>query len=267
MADQVAAPAFRFHQPWKPPRSPPTGNVSSSPRRLEGLLAALIALSGSATAAPSAPSGMLFGDDFVYLLKAPPGWVLDNKSGVRDGTHAVFYREGGSWKQSPAVMYTNTDRLKDSPSLDAYIDQYLEEFRKKNGPGLKVHKAPSVKTDDGKWAQVVELTGDRWSNFESLAFILDGKLVVFVVLTSRTEGDYRQSLASFGSLVGSYKFLGRSLAELTDVAQIVSIAQFNASTPQGASYDREIGEYFATWYQETVAKCVGKSSSLAGSKD
>jgi len=208
---------------------------------------------------------MLFGENFVYQLAAPSGWVLDNTSGARSGLHAVFYPAGGSWEESPAVMYTNTSRLDGSPSLDTYIDQYLKEFGQRNGPGLQVRRATSIKTADGKWARVVQLTGDRWSNLESVAFILDGQLIVFVVLTSRTQNDYRQSLSSFTQLVASYKFLGSSIADLTDVDQIISVAKYNTSSPEGATYDQKVGQYFATWYQKAVAKCVGTASNLPDS--
>jgi hypothetical protein len=51
--------------------------------------------------------GALHGEDHVYTLQAPKGWILDNQSGTGQGLHAVFYKVGGSWGKSPVVMYTN----------------------------------------------------------------------------------------------------------------------------------------------------------------
>src|SRR4030088_993829 len=52
-------------------------------------------------------SGIIYGQDHVFVLTAPKGWVLDNKSGVSQGLQAVFYPEGSSWKSGTVVMYAN----------------------------------------------------------------------------------------------------------------------------------------------------------------
>src|SRR4051812_22225217 len=40
------------------------------------------------------PSGLIYGEGHAFFFDAPRGWVLDNRSGVEHGSHAVFYPEG-----------------------------------------------------------------------------------------------------------------------------------------------------------------------------
>lgn len=51
-------------------------------------------------------SCLIYGKDHSYFLTAPAGWVLDNKSGLHQGIHAVFYPNGSSWRGGSVVMYT-----------------------------------------------------------------------------------------------------------------------------------------------------------------
>ena len=53
-------------------------------------------------------TGIVYGDNHAFAVKAPQGWALDNKSGVSNGIHAVFYPLGSTWQDSRAVMYVNT---------------------------------------------------------------------------------------------------------------------------------------------------------------
>ncbi len=48
--------------------------------------------------------GIVYGENFWFIVKAPDGWVLDNNSGINQGLHAVFYPRGSSWDTATTVM-------------------------------------------------------------------------------------------------------------------------------------------------------------------
>lgn len=162
-------------------------------------------------------SGVIFGNNYSFTLTAPKGWVLDNSSGRGQGLQAVFYPKGSSWKTGAAVMYANvyqeTDPSKES--LQTVIANDVTEY-KKNSVDLKVVDAESIltRTDPrsrDKKATVKHFTDDRNANTEAVAYIDEGKVVVMIVLSARSQRDFDSSLAAFKDLIGSYFFLGESV--------------------------------------------------------
>ena len=150
--------------------------------------------------------GLVYGSGHSFWISAPNGWILDNSSGVNKGLHAVFYPKGSTWENSIAVMYVNTAERKPDESLDDFIKGDTENFKKKGSPNIKIQNAEPIKTKDGKIARVRLFTGDQWENSEGVAYIQENKVIVVIVLTSRTAADFQKSLSSFQELVKSYQF-------------------------------------------------------------
>lgn len=155
--------------------------------------------------------GLVYGKGHSFWISAPNGWILDNSSGVNRGLYAVFYPKGLTWKNSTAVMYANTARKKADESLEDFIKGDTDNFKEKGSPNITIAKAEPIKTKDGKLAQVRLFTGDQWANSEAVAYIPENKVIVMIVLTSRTETDFKKSLGAFQALVGSYQFLAEDV--------------------------------------------------------
>lgn len=153
-------------------------------------------------------SGIIYGKNFAYSLTAPDGWVLDNTSGVRDGFDAVFYKKGGSWSKSLAVMYTNTASLevKAHQSLDLLIKYDNDDFIK-NYPDILITNGEDIVLRDGNLAKVKYLYGKSYKNYEAVAYIDAGKTCILIVLSSRSKDEYESSLTAFVNLVKSYWFM------------------------------------------------------------
>jgi hypothetical protein len=98
-------------------------------------------------------TGILHGVGHVYALAAPDGWILDNKSGVSQGLHAVFYPKSSSWENGTAVIYTRVTR-KDDLIQDAatHVEFTLREFHKSNSPGTKANFLQDL-TTKVKWTR------------------------------------------------------------------------------------------------------------------
>ena len=153
-------------------------------------------------------SGIIYGKNHAYTLTAPKGWVLDNKSGVNQGLHAVFYPQGSSWGDGVAVMYANVwQKENEKQTVQDIIDGDIQKF-KENVPYLKVENAEAVKLEKDKTAIIKYFTSEaKGQNYEAIAYINEEKLAVLIVLTSRTKKDFESSLPAFRELVGSYLFL------------------------------------------------------------
>lgn len=153
-------------------------------------------------------TGIIYGENHVYSLTAPDGWVLDNNSGVSQGIYAVFYREGESWEKAETVMYTNTASLEDRAhkTLDQLIKYDLDNFKKEYSDILIID-AKDIVIKENVIAKVKYLSGKSYGNYESIAYINGGKTGVMIIVSSRTKQGFDNSLLAFESLVKSYFFM------------------------------------------------------------
>ena len=151
--------------------------------------------------------GIVYGDEHSFLIEAPTGWVLDNRTGVSQGLHAVFYPKGSSWSKAPAVMYATTVNKKKeavtTPQQLIAID--LAKFKKTN-PKIVMTEGRPLKTEDGKTALVRLFKGDQWGNIEGVAYIDEKAVVAILVLSSRNQAAFQEALPAFEKLVASYRF-------------------------------------------------------------
>jgi len=154
-------------------------------------------------------TGIIYGKNHAFSLTAPEGWVLDNESGVNQGLHAVFYRHGESWEKALTVMYANTASLENKPheTLDQLIKYDLTKF-KTDYSDIKITDGKDIIIKDNVIAKVRYLLGNSYGNFEAMAYIDAGKTGVMIILSSRSQEGFENSLPAFESLVKSYFFIG-----------------------------------------------------------
>ncbi len=157
-------------------------------------------------------TGIIYGLNHAFSLSAPEGWVLDNASGRSQGLHAVFYRVGGTWQNAETVMYANTAPLQNEmhPTLDDLIAYDINNFKNNYGD-IVITEQKDIVINTNVVAKVKYFNGKSYGNFESIAFIDAGKTAVMVIMTSRTEMGFNESLKAFEELVKSYIWLGEKV--------------------------------------------------------
>lgn len=148
-------------------------------------------------------SALLYGDGYAYWLNAPAGWVVDNRAGVSMGLQVVFYPEGETWQDSPAVIYSSKYTKQEGQDLQAIIAQDLEKTQR-NSPTAEIREAPPIATAAAGAAKVFSVRGDRWGNYDAVAFIDQPTIVVTVVLHTRGEEQFDAHFDAFASVVRSY---------------------------------------------------------------
>lgn len=157
-------------------------------------------------------SGIIYGKNHAFSLTAPQGWVLDNRAGVSQGIHAVFYREGTSWAEAETVMYANTASLEipAHTTLDELITFDIENFTS-HYADLKIEDAPSILIEEDNYARIKYLSGDSYGNYEAIAYIDAGKTGVMLIVSSRTNEGFNASLDAFHDLINSYFFIAEEI--------------------------------------------------------
>jgi hypothetical protein len=151
-------------------------------------------------------AALIYGDRHALTLLAPDRWVLDTRSGERQGLQAVFYPQGERWSKSPSVMYCQVvGRGKDIRDLKAMLDYDQNRFRN-SSPTALIEEKPALQAG-GRKAEVRHFTGGAHGTIEEVAYIEERTVIVMVILSCRSSEAYETSLPAFRQLVASYKFL------------------------------------------------------------
>lgn len=147
-----------------------------------------------------AGGGIVYGSEIGIGVSAPSGWIFDNKSGVSQGLHAIMYPEGSSWANSNEMMYVNIGKVEPGEALEKFIQTDIDSFVK-NSPNLILEKINSLTIQGGVKAEVRQFTGDKWGNFERIAYAQKGSSVAIYVLSSKTKNGYEKSIDAFDEMV------------------------------------------------------------------
>lgn len=153
-------------------------------------------------------TGIIYGNNHSFSLTAPDGWVLDSESGVSQGIHAVFYRNGESWEKANTVMYANTASLEDKAhkTLAQLIKYDLDNF-KTNYSDIKITDGKDIVINKNIMAKVKYLSGKSYGNFEAIAYIDAGKTGIMIIMSSRSNDGFESSLSAFEDLVKTYFYI------------------------------------------------------------
>ena len=209
------------------PREAPLESPNT-PRRSRLLLVALLCCAATASAAPSrtAPPVMrgsgkglastakremtlVYGDDHVFGVICPNGWVIDDTSGLGQRIRVVLYPKGQSWRTASTVMYVNPihQNPKARRSLRQIVDQDIAGFRKANPRGSVV-EAPSVTSEKGKVALVRTFAPAGGKPTEAVAYYEEDTLVQLLCLNARDAGEFERVFPLFRAFAASYQYVG-----------------------------------------------------------
>ena len=165
----------------------------------------LIVLSSSTVFASDSSeylAGIVYGPKAAFRIDAPERWILDNKAGLPMGIHCVLYPVGGSWAHSPVVMYAaiaDTSRR----DINRFIDYAVAEFKAED-PDFKHHELKRGKVNTCDYI-VMDYSNGAYQNFERVAYFQLENAVAYVVLTSRTESDFRQKADALLELIETFQ--------------------------------------------------------------
>ena len=116
-----------------------------------------------------------------------------------------FYPEGGSWQTSTSVMYATTSPKSDEVTKTmAMLMAYDSSQFMKGEAAVKISDDEPMKTGDNKPAFVRRFI---YSQYEAIGYIDEERIVVMLVLSCRTEEDFKAAYPAFKELVRSYFFV------------------------------------------------------------
>jgi hypothetical protein len=226
------------------------------------LVATLFALGSVSGSIIEQGSGIVYGEDHVFKLTAPSGWVLDNESAVRQGVHAVLYPKGSTWKDSVVVAYARsrpkTDKIRTAEDAANFV---VDDFRANGSPNYRCERMKTIKTASGLEAVIYNFSGDQWGNTEAAAYFVEAKTINFVILNSRDRKAFADALPAFEQLARSYVFVGDAPLQHGSDAQktfddIRARAERMAATEPGKAYEKEFSRAFAESARAALQSCT-----------
>ena len=151
---------------------------------------------------------VLKGDGYAFELKAPLGWVLDDKVGNSQGLNVVFYPEHASWDNSDAVCFARVRTLDNQvTSIDDQVKDTVKSLRESGNPKLDAKYIKTLTTQDASKAKIYYYSGDQFGNIEATAYIQAKTILHYITLSARNPKAFHNALPAFDALVTSYEDL------------------------------------------------------------
>ncbi len=169
------------------------------PRHLLAVLLLVFLWAPMVSAQDLEGGGIVYGSEIGALVSAPKGWIFDSQSGVSQGLHAVMYPAGSAWANAKVMMYVSFAKNNDG-TLEAFITGDVEQF-KKNSPNITAEKADPIAMKGSASAEVRLFSGDKWGNYECVAYVSKDKSVAIYVLSAKTKEDMLKNLDAFRTMV------------------------------------------------------------------
>jgi len=156
--------------------------------------------------------GLLYGKDHSLTFCPASGWTLDNGIMNDQGIFAVFYPDGSSWeraKKSGTILYINVVARKAEDTAEKLMAGDADEARQ-SAPATVVVPGEPIKIGDAA-APVQQFAPGAFKRYEAVAYILEEKVLVMFVMSSKDEKIFRKDYPAFVALVQSYKFLSSNV--------------------------------------------------------
>ena len=200
----------------------------------------LINQSGNATIQEEG-RGLLFGDEHAFSVKAKSGWVLDNQSGVNQGLHMVFYPKNSTWRESKVIIYGRTISVLTAPTIKEHVNRTIEDFISKGSLNFNAIERGNVPLKNNKEAKIYFYTGDKFGNYEAVAYIKELDSINFIVYSARDKETFEHYIDDFYNIIGSYRNLYTSPNgyDLEKLKKFERLSKNITKTELGKEYETE----------------------------
>jgi hypothetical protein len=161
---------------------------------------------------------VLKGDGYAFELKAPLGWVLDDKIGNDQGLNVVFYPEHSSWDKGDAVCFARVRSLDNQvTNIEEQVKDTVKALRENGNPKVEAKYIKTLTTQDASKAKIYYYTGNQFGNAEATAYIQAKAAVHYITLSARSSKAFKEALPAFDALVTSYEDLTKPPAEVSSL--------------------------------------------------
>src|SRR4029453_353166 len=163
------------------------------------------ALSPSVVAQETFPGGIVYGPKAAFDIRAPEGWVLDNKSGVEQGLPCVLYPNGSSWADAKTIIYAKIAST-EFEDVNEFVAWAIKGMKAKHGTPKE--KIASGKTQDGRDYFINEYPATKtYSQWERVGYVQLPQAVAYIVLSSRNKTSYQKDSGQLEKVLKTLVYL------------------------------------------------------------
>ena len=202
--------------------------------------------------------GLLFGNDHVFSVKAKPGWVLDNQSGVGQGLHMVFYPKGSSWAKSKVIIYGRSISTSITPTIKDKVKATVNEFVSNGSDKFKATEISEALLNNNNKAKIYLYTGDKFGNYEAVAYIKELDSINFLVFNAREKESFDNYLDDFYQIIASYKnlYISSNDYDLKKLKNFKKTSKVIVKTESGKKYETKAINAIGNKMSGMLRSCV-----------
>jgi hypothetical protein len=221
--------------------------------------------------------GIVYGPKAAFKIDAPEGWVLDNKSGAKQGLPCVLYPKGSSWADAKTIIYAKIAST-EFEDVNEFVAWAIKGMKAKHGTPKE--KIASGKTQDGRDYFINEYPATKtYSQWERVGYVQLPHAVAYIVLSSRDKTSYSKDAPALEKVLKTLVYLepksdqvsasaasaslvdapSSRFASLTDAA---AEAQRLRETEAGKLYDFDFNTIVSNRLTDVVNQCAKDSKPL-----
>jgi hypothetical protein len=153
------------------------------------------------------PGGIIYGNDWAYLVTAPDGWIMDSESLSHYNIYALFYEEGKTFGGTTPIIYINAMELNNDTDeeMNKYIDWDLGNNIKQGAIVTRLNDQIKELTDTHFIYNIENSRGQ----FETIIYRKYKTTYFSIILNAPDENIREQLLQKMVDIINSMKFMDK----------------------------------------------------------
>ena len=143
--------------------------------------------------------GILYGNNWACMVKAPENWIMDQESFSSYGIYGLFYASDKTLGGNTPIIYINTQRLNTASDKDMknYISSDTKSY-KANGFTVKAYELKNI---NGKPVFTYELI--KGSTYEICTYTRYKDCCFLIILTAHDEESIKVNISNLEYIINN----------------------------------------------------------------
>lgn len=148
--------------------------------------------------------GIVYGEDWAYIIKAPSGWIMDSNTWSSRGIYALFYKQGTAFKAPNPIIYINSSGLGDTSTaaLGDYIKQDVQSYT--SDPNNTVTELTTFITHLKAEVRIFKFDIGHGKQYEMIGYLQQKNTVHMIILAVFSEKDMKENLSRLYEVIDSF---------------------------------------------------------------
>lgn len=162
-------------------------------------------LQGSLFAQEKLAGGILYGNNWACMIKAPEKWGMDQKSFSSYGIYGLFYENDKKLGGTTPIIYINTQKLQNDSDKDLkkYITLDTNSY-KQNGYNVKEYQLKNIKEKN-----VFAYKFIKDNNYEICVYTRYKDCCFLIILSTHDEELITDNISNLEFIINNMKYMDK----------------------------------------------------------